>query len=263
MLSPAIPTLHDIARMRFRSTWVGLFDEIIEARLHAPPSEKPRDLFDMLLAARDPETGAMFSRAQLRDQLATMIVAGHETTALTLFWSLYLLASAPGEQERVAHEVGAIDFAPDTAGETLAKLPYTRAVVNEALRLYPPAFVIARMAIAADQVGAAAIPRRSLVMIAPWVLHRHVQLWKDPDAFTPSRFLRPEPQAHRFAYLPFGAGPRVCVGAQFALAEASLVLAMIIKSFKVTLADDTPVLPVAVITTGPDHPARFRLQARN
>jgi cytochrome P450 len=299
MLPIAIPTPRDFARMRFRAKWVALMDEIIAARLEAPPSDKPRDLFDMLLAARDPETGAAFSRAQLRDQMATMIVAGHETTALTLFWSMYLLASAPAEQERLAQEVRALDLGADAAGEVLATLPGTRAVVNEALRLYPPAFVIARMAIATDQVGGVEIPARSLVMIAPWVLHRHVRLWKDPDAFNPARFLarhqtdakaaspgdaaadhpgaqsdaKPAstfadraagdgPQAHRFAYLPFGAGPRVCVGAQFALAEASLVLAKLIQRFEVALADDAPVLPLAIITTTPDHPARFWLRAR-
>ncbi len=263
MLPAAIPTLRDFARMRFRSQWVALMDEIIEARLRAPPGEKPRDLFDMLLAARDPETGAAFSRAQLRDQMATMIVAGHETTALTLFWSLYLLASSPAEQERAAEEVRTIDLGPDTAADALAKLPYTKAVVNEALRLYPPAFALARMAIAADRIGDVAIPRGALVMMSPWVLHRHLRLWKDPDAFNPSRFLGESPLAHRFAYMPFGAGPRVCVGAQLALTEACLVLAMMVQRFHVTLADARLVLPVAVIVTQPDHPAPFRLSPRN
>ena len=265
MLPAAIPTLRDLARMRFRSRWVALMDEIIAARLAAPPldaGDKPRDLFDMLLAARDPETGAAFSRAQLRDQMATMIVAGHETTALTLFWSLYLLASAPAEQERVAAEVRGIDLAPDAAALALAKLPFTKAVVNEALRLYPPAFALARMAIAADRVGDVAIPRGALVMMSPWVLHRHLRLWKDPDAFDPSRFLGDAPLAHRFAYMPFGAGPRVCVGAQLALTEACLVLAKMIQRFDVTLADARPVLPVAVIVTQPDHAAPFRLRGR-
>src|SRR5258708_13864931 len=152
MLPAAIPTPRDFARMRFRSQWVAFMDEIIEARLSAPQADdslcgKPRDLFDMLLAARDPETGEAFSRTQLRDQMATMIVAGHETTALTLFWSLYLLASSPAEQERVAPEVREIDLGPDTAADALAKLPYTKAVVNDALRLYPPAFALAPIAI--------------------------------------------------------------------------------------------------------------------
>jgi cytochrome P450 len=227
------------------------------------PGDKPRDLFDMLLTARDPETGAAFSHAQLRDQMATMIVAGHETTALTLFWSLYLLASSRSDQERVAEEVRTIDLSPDAAADALAKLPYTKAVVNEALRLYPPAFALARMAIAADRAGDVAIPRGTLVMMSPWVLHRHVRLWKDPDAFNPSRFLGEAPPAHRFAYMPFGAGPRVCIGAQLALTEAALVLARMIQRFHVTLADAVPVRPVAVIVTQPDHAAPFRLRERH
>jgi unspecific monooxygenase len=262
MLPAAIPTLRDLARMRFRSQWVAFMDEIIEARLRAPPNGKPCDLFDLLLAARDPETGEAFSRAQLRDQMATMIVAGHETTALTLFWSLYLLASSPVDQERVADEVGALDLAPDAAADALTKLPYTKAVVNEALRLYPPAFTLARMAIGPDRLGDVAVPRGALVMVSPWVLHRHLRLWKDPEAFNPARFLDEAPPPHRFAYMPFGAGPRICVGAQFALTEACLVLAMMVQRFHVALADARPVLPAAVIVTQPDHAAPFRLRPR-
>src|SRR5262249_4217848 len=263
MLPAVIPTLRDLARMRFRSQWVAFMDEIIEARLRAPPQGKPRDLFAMLLAAREPETGEAFSRAKLRDQMATMIVAGHETTALTLFWSLYLLASSPAEQERVADEVRNIDLAPDSAADALAKLPYTKAVVNEALRLYPPAFALARMAIAPDRLGDVDVPRGALVMMSPWVLHRHLRLWKEPDAFNPSRFLGEAPLAHRFAHMPFGAGPRICIGAQLALTEACLVLATLIQRFRVALADATPVLPVAVIVTQPDHAAPFRLRSSN
>jgi cytochrome P450 len=265
--------------MRFRSQWVALMDEIIAARLRTPPPPypppqagegrvealcgKPRDLFDMLLAARDPETGEAFSRAQLRDQMATMIVAGHETTALTLFWSLYLLASSPADQERVAAEAGAVDLGPDGAAEALTKLAYTKAVVSEALRLYPPAFALARMATGPDRLCDIAVPRGALVMISPWVLHRHRRLWKDPDAFDPARFLGDAPLPHRFAYMPFGAGPRICIGAQLALTEACLVLAMIIRRFHVALADATPVRPTAVIVTQPDHAALFRLRPRD
>jgi unspecific monooxygenase len=263
MLPPSIPTLRDFARMRFRSRWVAFMDEIIEARLRAPTDEgKPRDLFDLLLAARDPETGEAFSRAQLRDQMATMIVAGHETTALTLFWSLYLLASSPADQERVAEEVCNLDLSADGAADALARLPYTKAVVNESLRLYPPAFALARIAAGPDQLGDVAVRRGILIMISPWVLQRHLRLWKDPDAFNPSRFLNNAPLAHRFAYMPFGAGPRICIGAQLALTEACLVLATMVQRFQLTLADARPVLPAAVIVTQPDHAALFRLRPR-
>jgi unspecific monooxygenase len=254
--------LRDLARARFRAGWLRLMDEIMATRLSAPENDPPRDLFDLLRAARDPQTGAAFSDVQLRDQMTTMVVAGHETTALALFWAIYLLASAPAEQERVAEEVHGVDFTPDNATDVLSKLTYTRAVVNEALRLYPPAFAITRAAIGADRIGAVDVPAGSLVMVAPFVLHRHAQHWRNPDAFEPARFLGDAAPAHRFAYLPFGVGPRVCVGAQFALTEAALVLAMLIKQFRITRASSEPVLPVAVIVTGPDHPALFQLQPR-
>ena len=260
VLPAAIPTLRDLRRLMFRRRWIALMDEIIAGRLNAPPGDPPRDLFDMLLAARDPDTGAAFSRAQLRDQIATLIVAGHETTALTLFWSAYLLACAPSAQKRVADEVRALNFTAEAANTALTDLVHTRAVVNEALRLYPPAFALARIARQRDNADGIDIPPGSLIMISPWVLHRHVRLWERPEVFMPSRFLREEPP--RFSFMPFGAGPRVCVGAQFALTEASLVLAMVIQRFEIGLADDRPVLPVAVITTQPDHPAPFWLRPR-
>ena len=262
VLPASIVNPRDLARRRFRSRWLAFMDELIALRLEAPASETPRDLFDMLLAARDPETGAAFSRAQLRDQVATMIVAGHETTAIALFWSLFLLASAPAEQERLAAEAETAELSPDGAADSLPQLTFTRAVVSEALRLYPPAFIIVREAIEPDRWNGMDIPPRRLVMIAPWVLHRHRKFWDNPDAFDPRRFLRDTTAAHRFAYLPFGAGPRVCVGAQFAMAEAVLVLAALVRSFRVELADGDSVLPVAIVTTQPDHPARFRLRPR-
>ena len=161
-----------------------------------------------------------------------MIVAGHETTAVALFWSLYLLAAAPAIQDRLAAEVGPLDLGPDAAAESLPRLVYTRAVVQEALRLYPPAFTLARQAIRADTAGGIPIPARTVVLIAPWVLHRHRLLWPEPETFDPSRFLPPAPPPDRFAYLPFGIGPRVCIGAQFALTEATLVLATLIQAFR-------------------------------
>jgi len=234
----------------------------MQARLAAPTSDTPRDLFDLLLRARDPETGQGFSHEQLRDQIATMILAGHETTAVTLFWSLVLLAGAPDEQRRVADEARGVAIAPDNAMDVMPRLVRTRAVISEALRLYPPAFTLVREAIGPDRAGTIDIPRSSVLMIAPWVLHRHRRYWRDPDAFDPSRFLPDQPPPPRFAYLPFGAGPRVCVGAQFALAEATLVLAMLMGEFAVALADPLPLVPVAIVTTQPNHPPAFRLQIR-
>ena len=262
MLPPSIPTFHDIGRRRFQRRWMALIDEVMQARLAVPPSDTPRDLFDLLQAARDPETGQGFSREQLRDQVATMILAGHETTAVTLFWSLVLLAGARGEQERVADEARGVDVMPDDAMEVVPRLVRTRAVISEALRLYPPAFTLVREAIGPDRVGTIDVRRGSVLMIAPWVLHRHRRYWRDPDAFDPSRFMPDALPPERFAYLPFGAGPRVCVGAQFALVEATLVLAMLVHEFRVVLDDPVPVVPVAIVTTQPDHPPAFRLSSR-
>ncbi len=261
VLPTAIPTLRDLGRARFRSRWIELMDAIIDQRFALPPGETPRDLFDMLTGVRDLDTGTGLSRAQLRDQVATMIVAGHETTALALFWALFLLASSPDAQERIAGEVRGVDLGPDAAGEALQRLPFTRAVVNEALRLYPPAFIIARQAVTADRCGDTPVPAGALVVISPWVLHRHARHWSQPDAFDPKRFLRDEPP-QRLSYMPFGAGPRVCVGAQFGLAEVILVLAILIKKFEFRLAGARPVLPAAVVSMQPDHAAPFRLRAR-
>ncbi len=262
LLPPSIPTLRDLARSRFRRRWEQMMGTIIADRLAEPAPEAPRDLLDILRAARDPETGAAFGPDQLRDQVSTLIVAGHETTALTLFWALYLLANAPAEQQRLADEVAGVEIAIDSGDKALPALPYTRAVVSEALRLYPPAFVMVRQAIGDDRWGEVSIPAGSLVMIAPWVLHRHRRYWTNPDSFDPSRFLQGAPAVPRLAYLPFGTGPRVCVGAQFALTEAALVLAILMKRFEVSLVHGQPVLPAAVVTTQPDHPALFHLRPR-
>jgi unspecific monooxygenase len=270
VLPPSVPTLRDVGRRRFQRRWMALMTEIMQARLSAQTAEAPRDLFDLLYAAQDPETGKGFSAEQLRDQIATMILAGHETTAVALFWSLFLLASAPEEQQRVAEEARGVAIAPHNAMDALPQLIRTRAVISEALRLYPPAFTLVREAIRADRAGDIDIPRHAVLMIAPWVLHRHQRLWRDPDAFDPDRFMPPPgssagasvTQPPRFAYLPFGAGPRVCVGAQFAMTEATLVLAMVVREFQISLVDQEPVRPVAIVTTQPNHRPLFVCRAR-
>jgi cytochrome P450 len=210
-------------------------------------------------AARDPETNESFTDAQLGDQVATMILAGHETTATALFWSLYLLALDRDTQDRVAVEVGS---ASADAGLEPERLKFTRAVIDETLRLYPPAFMIARAAAAPDTVAGLEVDRRDVIIIAPWLLHRHEKLWRDPGAFIPSRFMAPSPPPDRFAYLPFGVGPRVCIGAHFALVEATLALARLIGAFRIDLVDREPVLPIGVVTTQPDRSPQFRITAR-
>jgi cytochrome P450 len=262
LLPLALPSPRDLLRWQFRRRWLGFIGRIIAARRAQGSAGAPRDLFDLMAAAADPESGSLFPPARLADEVATMIVAGHETTAVALFWSLYLLAGAPAIQERLAAEVAAIDLGPDAAAASLSALVYTRAVVQEAMRLYPPAFTLARMAIKADVAGEVPIKPGTVVLISPWVLHRHRRLWKEPEVFDPSRFLPGTPPPDRFAYLPFGIGPRVCIGAQFALTEAILVLAALIQNFRIERADDTMVTVRAIVTTQPDPPPPFLLHAR-
>jgi len=262
LLPLAIPSPRDLARRRVRRRSVALIGRIIAERRGMASAEAPRDLFDLLSTARDPETGAPFSAENLVDQVATLIAAGHETTGVALFWSLWLVAAAPAVQERLAAEGETLDLGPDRAAETLPHLVYTRAVVQEALRLYPPAYTLVRQAQGADKAGGIPVPAGAIVFIAPWVLHRHRRLWAQPEVFDPARFLPGAPPPDRFAYLPFGIGPRVCIGAQFALTEATLVLAAMIKAFQFERAHDQPVMPIGIVTTQPDHPPLFRLQPR-
>jgi len=191
-----------------------------------------------------------------------LITAGHETTGVSLFWSLWLVAAAPAVQEQLAAECERLDLGPDNAGEILPRLVYTRAVVQEALRLYPPAFTIVRLANYGDDAGGIKVPAGAIVFIAPWALHRHRRLWSQPEVFDPARFLPGAPVPDRFAYLPFGIGPRVCIGAQFALTGATLVVATMIKAFRIERADDEPVMPVGIVTTQPGHSPLFQLRPR-
>jgi unspecific monooxygenase len=262
MVPISIPTPHDLARSWFRRGWVRLIDQIMAERLKAKAhASSPRDLLDLLMAARDPESGEGFSPSQLRDQIATMILAGHETTAVALCWSVYLLAHLPEVQERIAQEAAAV-LSGSAAEPKPSQLPYTRAVLDEVMRLYPPAYVIVRATRQPDKVAGVAMQPGDLAVISPWVLHRHKRWWREPDAFVPERFLPGTLAIDRFAYLPFGVGPRVCIGAHFALTEATLVLAELLCSFRIELATSRPVLPVAVVTTQPDHAPLFRVQPR-
>jgi cytochrome P450 len=255
LLPLLIPSPREFARRRFRRRWMALIGRLIAERRKRSSQHAPGDLFDLLSTKeRDPD--------RLTDQFATLITAGHETTAVALFWALYLVAATPEVEERIAAEAAPLDLGPQGAAEALPNLVYTRAAVQEALRLYPPAFTLARQARRADTAGGIAIPARAVVLIAPWVLHRHRRLWDQPEKFDPARFLPGAPSPEHCAYLPFGMGPRVCIGAQFALTEATLVLAAMVRAFHIERADKEPVVPVAVVTTQPDHPPLFRLALR-
>src|SRR4030081_1639369 len=261
MLPAGWPSPQDFSRARFRKRWTGFVAMLMAERRAAgkPEGAPPRDLFDLMGAARDPETGESFADEQLGDQVATMILAGHETTATALFWSLYLVALDPATQDQLAAEVQGVTV---NGALDIERLKFTRAVVDETMRLYPPAFLIARAAAAPDTIAGMLVKKNDIVLVAPWLLHRHEKLWRDPNAFIPSRFMPPAPPPDRFAYLPFGVGARVCIGAHFALVEATLALAKMIGAFRVTLLDKEPVMPVGVVTTQPDRSPMFRITSR-
>jgi cytochrome P450 len=254
------PTPQDLARARFRKRWTAFVGKLIAERRAAGKNENapPRDLFDLMNEARDPETGAAFSDEQLGDEVATMILAGHETTATALFWALYLLALDPETQKQLAAEVRDVNA---SGAIEIERLRFTRAVIDETMRLYPPAFLIARAAAGPDAIAGLPVKKHDVILIAPWLLHRHEKLWRDPSAFVPSRFMTGTPP-DRFAYLPFGVGARVCIGAHFALVEATLALARLIGAFQVALVDKEPVIPVGVVTTQPNRSPMFAITPR-
>jgi cytochrome P450 len=255
------PSPQDFSRARFRKRWTQFVAMLMAERRAAGKNEgaPPRDLLDLMGAARDPESGVAFTDEQLGDQVATMILAGHLTTATALFWSLYLLALDPLTQDQLVAEV---EGATVNGALDIERLKFTRAVVDETMRLYPPAFLIARAAASADTIAGMAVRKNDIVLVAPWLLHRHEKLWRDPNAFIPARFMPPAPAPDRFAYLPFGVGARVCIGAHFALVEATLALARMVGAFRITLLDKEPVMPIGVVTTQPDRSPMFMIADR-
>jgi cytochrome P450 len=257
LLPAGLPTPLMLRRALFRRRWRRLIAGVIATReaTHRPGS--PRDLFDLMKAAHGEGDPGL-----LADEVATMIVAGHETTALTLFWTCLLLAQAPDWQHAVAREACSVDLSPGRAAASLPALVKTRAVVQEALRLYPPAFMTARLATRGHNLCGVHVPAGAMVLIPFWLLHRNPRWWTAPEVFDPSRFLGgPEPD--RFAFLPFGAGPHVCIGAQLALTEAVLVVARLLRGSVVELVDQGAVLPVGVLSTRPDHAPLFQLRPRS
>ena len=209
------------------------------------------DLLDLLLAGEDPKSGRKMTVDELRDNLLTFIVAGHETTALTLSWALYLCAFDPAVQSAARAEAQA---ALGTRAATVADLPnltLTRRIVDEALRLYPPAAFLSRTAQKSDVLCGRKIRPGDTVILPIYALHRHHALWLNPDAFDPTRFSDPK-SIDRFAYLPFGDGPRICIGANFALQEAVIILATLLARHKFTLTPGKVPKPVMILTLRPE-----------
>ena len=212
-----------------------IVDEIVAHRRAAPTGDRPTDLLDMLMATEDADTGERMSDRQLRDEVLTLLLAGHETTAAALGWTWWLLAQNPDVDRRLGEELA-------ISGES----PLVGRVVQEAMRLYPPAWIVARRAEAADRIQGVSIPSGNLVIVTPYATHRRPDLFRDPERFDPDRF--EGASFDRFAYFPFGGGPRICIGNGFALMEAQILLATLRRRFRLELAPGADVSPLPLLT---------------
>lgn len=252
------------ARARFRRATAeldGIVRELIQRRRTA--ARPPDDLLTLLVGTHDPQTGEHLSDDEIRDEVLTFLAAGHETTAHALAWMLWLLDRHAGPRRRLLAEIGAVlDGRPATVTD-LTDLPYTRAVVEESLRLYPPAWALARTPREPDEIGGFGIPTHAEVMVSQWVTHRHPGVWEHPTAFDPERFLGERSSCRpRFAHFPFGAGPRQCIGAGFAMLEARLLLVTILQNVDLEVVPGFPVELKPGITLRPAHGIRTRVRRR-
>lgn len=228
----------------------GAVDHVISERRRNPSDSA--DLLSMLLSARDEETGEAMTDEQLRVEVTTFLLAGQETTSLALTWTWYLLSQHAGAQRRLEEEIDVVLEGRPPEYADLVNLPYTRMVVDESLRLYPPAWGFSRQAMADDELGGFHLPRGWLAFVIPYVLHRLPAFWQDAETFDPERF-SPERSEDRpkFVYLPFGAGPRQCIGNQFALIEAQLTVATLAQTYRLHLVPQHRVEPWPLITLRP------------
>lgn len=217
----------------------------------------------LLAEARDRDTDEPLDDAALRNEAAVIFLAGHETTANSLAWTWYLLSQVPEVENRLHAELGNVLGGRAPTLEDVPKLVYTRAVFEETLRLYPPVPLLARQATRADTIRGRPVPAGSLVMVVPWLLHRHRKFWSNPDHYIPERFLPENAQSRvRHAYLPFSVGPRICAGAAFGLTEAILCIATLAQQVRLRLAPGAVVMPVCRLTLRPGEDLRMLIEHR-
>jgi cytochrome P450 len=228
-----------------------VYEMIAERQAASDPGD---DLLGMLLKARDPENGSPMTPEQVRDEVITILIAGHETVASALTWSWYLLAKHPKQWEQMQAEVSSVLGANLPTTTDLKNIPFTGQVFSEALRLYPPAWLITRKAMETDQIENTPIPPGALFIISPYTIHRHPQFWSNPETFDPARFSHEQEKSRpRFAYIPFGGGPRLCIGDQFAIIEAQMIMAMVTQRFRLELLPYRPVEADPLVTIRPKH----------
>ncbi len=255
-----------ITRIRGRKTMAyfrGIVADTIamrEERLKRDPDSAPQDFLTLLLKAEGPDG---LTRGEIEDNIITFIGAGHETTARALGWTVYCLAQSPWERDKIEAEIDEVLAREPDPVKWLDAMPFTRAAFEEAMRLYPPAPSINRQPIEEDRYGDLVLREGATVLVMPWTVHRHRRLWDRPDAFMPSRF-HPgnRDRIDRFQYLPFGAGPRICIGASFAMQEAVIALAVLLSRFRFDTVAETNPWPVQKLTTQPEGGLPMKVSAR-
>jgi cytochrome P450 len=245
-------------RRAFGERWRGWVVSFLEKRPPLARLDEARDLLDLLRTARDQDSGGPFQAEVIVDQVGTMMAAGFETTAVALFWIALLLAFFPDQQEAIRGELCAqgVDAPPEA--QFLRSLPTTTAFVYEALRLYPPVYNFSRQAAVDDRIGDLSIPRGAMISISPWVLHRHQRHWDHPHRFDPRRFFRDGRIAVPRAWMPFGAGPRICIGMVFATTEIFTVLRILLARYRIALQGEVP-QPVGRVVLLPAFEPSFKL----
>jgi cytochrome P450 len=258
-----LPTPGNLRYRRALRRLEGAVNTTIASRRRAPGDTARADLLAMLMSARDAETGEGMTDRQLRDEMITVLIAGHETVASALAWAWYLLATDPAAEAKLHAELAAVLGGRAPEVDDLPDLRYTLAVFEEALRLYPPAWIITRKALADDEIGGYRVPANALVVTSPYVTHRQAAVWSDPEAFDPDRFSEARVAGRpRFAYYPFGGGPRVCIGDQFALTEARLIIASVAQRYRLRLVPGHPIAVEPGVTLRPKHGLMMTLEKR-
>ena len=246
-LFPRLPLPSNRRFLRIKRRLEEIIDGLVA--MHREGDGSRPDIVDRLLAARDEETGEGMSATQVRDEIITLMLAGHETSATALTWTFYLLAQHPEVEARLCQELASVLSGRAAASSDLPHLPYLKQVVQESMRLYPPVWGIARRCTEETEFGGYRIPRDAYIAITMYALHRHPDYWPDAERFDPERFAPNRSESrHSYCYLPFAAGPRACIGAGMAMLEVQLVLAQLLQRFRARPVAGHPIVPQAVVT---------------
>ncbi|MBK7896087.1 MAG: cytochrome P450 [Anaerolineaceae bacterium] len=261
----ALPLMVPTPRNRRVREGLQLLDDLIDKAIHdhEQGQANPDTILSQMITAVDRETNERMSRDELRDEVITLLVAGHETAASGLTWLFYLLSQNPNVEDELLAEIDGVLNGRLPTTDDLPNLPTVQRVIAEALRLYPPAWVITRRAVAADTLGGAPIPANALIIMSPYTLQRHPAFWDNPDQFDPNHFTPDAEQARpRYAYFPFGGGARLCIGDQFAKVEMGLVVTAVLQKYRLQLLPNHPVIADPLVTIRPKHGLMMTLKRR-